>query len=469
MLSNNATFSAYELSVLFGSENLINFEENFNSVGVVIDTRILTSGNIFIPLKGENTDGYNFIEKALEKGASAILVENEQKENVLNQFQNICMIVTDDNLEALGKLASYHRRRFDFPVIAIGGSNGKTTTKEMVASLLSENYKVLKTYGNFNNKIGLPLMMLQFSKDFNMAVLEVGTNTPGEIYDLSKILKPTHALITNIGKEHLEFLIDLDGVELEETYLFSEVRSTGFAFVNYDDERLKKYGHILGKFITYGTDENARFRCEYCLNDFLNPQIKIISSNENDSIQMQTTGYASALNAIAALSVAEHFEIPFNKMKNSLENFKPLESSLGYGRMAVTNIKSVVIINDTYNSNPDSAIAALKNLDLIKSNGKKIAVLGDMRELGESSFNEHKTVLEFALNTADFVLLTGLEFQITSKHFTSEKLFKFESKEKLIKYLYQIISQGDVVLVKGSRGLKMEVIVNELKDFLQKG
>jgi len=462
MLKNSVSFNGIELASIFGDENIYNINESFISIGITIDTRILENGNIFLALKGENLDGHDLIKDAFEKGASACIAENTHKEFLTNEFPQKSFIFTNDNLEGFGKIANFHRRRFNYPVLAVGGSNGKTTTKEMIYSVLSQKYSVLRTHGNFNNKIGVPLMLLQMSQDYDMVVLEVGTNTPGEIFDLSLIVEPTHALITNIGKEHLEFLLDLDGVELEETYLLSQVRSTGFSFINYDDDRLRNYGHILSKFSTYGIHEHSQFRCSYELNENLNPILKLHNEENDCIINMQTIGYTSALNAIAASAVGAHFEISNDKIKQSLENFVPLSINSGYGRMALIKHNGIQIINDTYNSNPDSMVAALKNLEYIKVTGKKVAVLGDMRELGDAAFDEHCNVLTLASNTAEKVFITGDEMLKANETLKKNNILYFEDKNILSENLKFYLNDGDCVLIKGSRGMKMELIINNI-------
>ncbi len=462
MFNNKAEFNGLDLVAIFKDCNLININEDFHSEGVAIDSRQIKMGNIFVALKGDNTDGHNYIKSAIDSGASTCIIERQYSTDIINMFPDERFIVSDDNIEALCLLAAHHRNRFNYPIIAIGGSNGKTTTKEMTAAVLSKKFKVLKNHGNFNNKIGVPLTLLCLSNDYDIAVLEVGTNTPGEIYDLSQIIKPSHALITNIGKEHLEFLIDLDGVELEETYLFSSVRSSGFAFVNYDDERLRSYGHVLGKFTTYGTHEHAQFRCEYSLNDKLNPKIKVLSDENQIEITMQTIGFTSALNGIAALSVAQTFGVDLSDAKSALEKFVPLSGDTGYGRMALIENDDFIIINDTYNSNPDSAIASLTNFNYLKILGNKISVLGDMRELGDSAEIEHLNLLKFAVEVSDLVFVTGTEMKKTAIKIQSENIKYFDDKNHLIDELKSVIGRGDVLLIKGSRGMQMELIVNEL-------
>ena len=245
MIENLAEFSAFELAVIFDERNLINFDLNNSYKGISIDTRKISENNIFVALKGEKLDSHDKIKEAFDKGAGACIVEKDWYNLNNNEFENYSFIVTKDNVEALGKLANFHRNRFDYPIVAVAGSNGKTTTKEMIAHVLSTKFNVLKTHENFNNLLGVPLMLLTMNENFNIAVLELGTNQPGEIFTLSKMVQPSHVIITNIGKEHLEFLIDLDGVELEETSIFADIRNDGFAFINHDDERLSKYSQII--------------------------------------------------------------------------------------------------------------------------------------------------------------------------------------------------------------------------------
>ena len=204
MISNTAEFNRIELEIIFGETALHSMSEGFSLKGVSIDTRSLAAGELFVALKGEKIDGHSRINEAIDKGACACLVEKDWFDDHHSNFQNYPMIVVADSLKAFGQLGHYHRQRFSYPVIAVGGSNGKTTTKEMLAALLSQKYRVLKTHENFNNQLGLPLMLLLMSNEFDCAVIEIGTNEPGEISILSEMLAPTHGLLTNIGKEHLE-------------------------------------------------------------------------------------------------------------------------------------------------------------------------------------------------------------------------------------------------------------------------
>ncbi len=460
MLKNNAKFSFNELEVIFEKKNIINFPAEYESTGVSIDTRIIENGNIFVALKGEKIDGHSKIEDAFNNGASCCVIERSFYDELDDLQKNKAYILVNDTLDALGSLAKFYRLKFNIPIIAVCGSNGKTTTKEMIAALLSEKFNVLKTYQNFNNRIGVPLMLFQLNDSYEIAVLELGTNTPGEISILSEITMPEFALITNIGKEHLEELIDIDGVELEETSIFAKIRGRGLAFINNDDERLKRYIMILDKYIRFGTDSESELKAKITLNNLQNPEIEFTHSKGNFTVNMNTYGYASALNAIAATSVALYFEIEDEKLKNVLESFKPLTGN-GYARMSIENRNGRIIINDCYNANPSSMMVALSSLKLMDSNNVKFAVLGDMRELGDAAESEHISILNEAIASADFVVITGIEFEKAYLKLSDfkEKVIFFSDKNEIIKYLNSNSNVDDIILVKGSRGMKMEDVI----------
>jgi len=463
MIQNQASFDYNDLFVIFGENNLVNISNSISTSDVVIDSRKVKEGSIFVALKGEKLDAHDKIEDAFNSAAAICLVSEEWYFKSKDKFQNSSFIIAKDNLAALGKLANYHRNRFSYPLIAVGGSNGKTSTKEMIACVLSEKFNVLKTYENYNNLLGVPLMLLSMNDSYNIVVLELGTNQPGEMFELGKICKPDHALITNIGKEHLEFLIDIDGVELEETSILGEVRAGGFAFINYDDERLKRYGHILDKFLTYGTNKDAGLVAEIELDDNLKPSIKFKYDERELIVNLKTFGIGSAKNAIAAAAVAFKFDLNDEEIKNGLEKFEPLLSK-SYGRMAIENYGNVTIINDCYNANPSSMELALENLKLLKSDKTKIAVLGDMRELGETSIEEHYNIIKIASQSADIVCLVGDDMNNAFEMYEIESnVTVFESKSDIVNFLDNIIDDSLVVLVKGSRGMKMEEVVENLR------
>jgi UDP-N-acetylmuramoyl-tripeptide--D-alanyl-D-alanine ligase len=360
-------------------------------------------------------------------------------------------------------MANFHRRRFNIPVIAVGGSNGKTTTKEMIAHLLSQKFRVLRTHENFNNQLGVPLMMLQLTDDIDIAVIEIATNEPGEIHILSEILAPTHGILTNIGEEHLEKLYDLDGVEMEETYLFGYLRKhDGMAFVNMDDPRLARYITILEKFFTFGESPDSALHAKVSFTDTLNPILSFEMEGGNLEVTMKTTGYTTALNAIAATAIAINLGLSRNELEIGLASFETHESH-GYGRMVLEEIDNLRLINDCYNANPSSMKMALRTLREYPAS-RKLAVLGDMYELGDTTAEGHLSILTLASDSADIVLITGEYMNQAYSDLTSmNNILYFDDKQKLSEHLKSIIRPGDIILVKGSRGMRMENIIQELK------
>ncbi len=468
MFTNHAKFTRAELSALFNENNLHNINESILTSGVSTDTRNIENNNIFIGIKGENFDGSEKALEALSNGASiALLNENYYNDHFID-FLSMPVISVRDTVDALGLLSKHHRRKFQNPVIAIGGSNGKTTTKEIVSHILTTQLRVLKTEQNFNNQIGVPLTLLQLSDQYDIAVIEIGTNEPGEIAKLTSIVEPTHGLITNIGKEHLEKLIDLDGVEMEETFLLGYLKkNSGKAFINYDDERLRDYYSMMDYKISYGTIEGSDINAAIDIGADLHPKLRFMIEGEEHSIQMQTHGYVSGYNALAAITIALDFNLSLSKIKSAVKSYRT-DVSHEYARMGVIYANEIMIINDCYNANPDSMVAALHSLKDLKSKRNKIAVLGDMRELGESSATEHIRILALAEESADKVFITGPEMRSAFESSNAVNIVYNEDKKQLVHNLISVIGHGDSILVKGSRGMEMEKVINELLEFLKK-
>jgi UDP-N-acetylmuramoyl-tripeptide--D-alanyl-D-alanine ligase len=460
MLPNHAKFNYLELKVLFGEANLINISEEIEISGITTDSRQVKSGNVFVALIGERFDGHDKAAEAIESDAAAAVVNRSWYE--VNTDAQLPLIVVEDTLSALGVLANHHRRRFSYPLVAIGGSNGKTTTKEILAHILEEDYSVLKTFQNFNNQIGVPLMLLQMTEDHQIAVLEIGTNQPGEIALLSEMVQPTHGLITNIGKEHLEQLIDLDGVEFEETFLFGYLHKYGgSAIINNDDERLKKYTMLLDDKLTYG--EEGELSAEILLDEELLPKIKMNYKEESQDAEMISHGLAIAYNGLAAAAAAVKLGLPLTKIADRLSTYMQ-DDSKDYARMTVEKINDISILNDCYNANPDSMKMSLRNLEMMNSKGRRIAVMGDMLEMGETAEQEHIEVLKYAIEFCDKILIFGDTFQKAAEAVESEKYSHYESKELLFDELNEQIAANDVILVKGSRGMRLEEIIIKLRE-----
>lgn len=462
MLTNNAHFHSKEINAIFGEDNILNIYGNSEFSGVSVDSRTIRKGNIFVALKGENIDGHTKILDAVENGASLCIASKKWFESH-PELHSLPLILVNDTLKALGELAHYHRMKFDYPVIAIAGSNGKTTTKEITTHLLSKKFNVLKTYKNFNNQLGVPLMLLQMSNDYSVAVLEIATNEPGEIFILSEMTAPTHGLITNIGKEHLEGFIDLTGVEMEETYLFGYLRKhSGIPFINSDDEILSKYIRLLEKRMIFGQNIENGLSAEITFDEQIKPTILFGYENKAFSAKMKAPGISTALNAIAAVAIALYLEVTSRDIVNALESFEALEGD-GYARMTIQDINGINILNDCYNANPSSMKIALDTLYAHSTRGKKYAVLGDMKELGEHSVEEHIDILKYASAKADHVLITGVDMHYAFESLALTNVLEFSSKEVLASFIKDNVSADDFVLLKGSRGVKMEEILSYLK------
>jgi len=469
MLKNKVKFSGVELAAIFGNNSLQNINLDMETIGVSIDTRDIEQGNIFIALVGENLDAHSKLQEAFDKGATlAIVNKNWYKKNI-DIAKDLHLIIVKDTLNAFQRLAQFHRYRFNGNIIAVAGSNGKTTTKEMIASVLSKKYKILKTYKNYNNQIGVPQMLLQLNDDIDFAIIEIGTNYPGEIMILSEMIAPTAGIITNIGKEHLEGFIDLDGVELEETTLLGYLKKTeGMFFLNNDDQRLREYFWILDSKFTFGStgEFKSNLNAKIDFDDELHPIIDFSNEEIDFTAKLQCQGLNFAYNAIAAASVGVHYNVPISDIQDALENFQP-DNSESYGRGIVEKIGDVLLINDTYNANPDSMNLALQTLQKYNHATQKIAVLGDMLEQGDASIDEHINVLKKASEIANSIYIFGKEFKQASDKLNNLKIRHFENKDYLFENLKSEISSNTAVLVKGSRGMKMEEITEKIKKYLQ--
>jgi UDP-N-acetylmuramyl pentapeptide synthase len=312
-------------------------------------------------------------------------------------------------------------------------------------------------------------MLLQLNDDIDFAIIEIGTNYPGEIMILSEMIAPTAGIITNIGKEHLEGFIDLDGVELEETTLLGYLKKTeGMFFLNNDDPRLREYFWILDSKFTFGSTGEFKFNlnAKIDFDDELHPIIDFYNDEIKFTAKLKSQGLNFAYNAIAAASVGVHYNVPISDIQDALENFQP-DNSESYGRGIVEKIGDVLLINDTYNANPDSMNLALQTLQKYNHATQKIAVLGDMLEQGDASIDEHIEILKIALDVADCVLLYGNEFKQAIVKINNSKIRHFENKDDLFENLKSEISSNAAVLVKGSRGMKMEEITEKIKKYLQ--
>jgi UDP-N-acetylmuramoyl-tripeptide--D-alanyl-D-alanine ligase len=437
--------------------------------GISTDSRTLQRGELFIALRGETFDGHNFVTKAVEAGAGAVVVDSRWADAnpILVSSLNVPCLIVEDTIRSFGQLAAMHRKRFKIPVLVIGGSNGKTTTKEMVSAVLRTKFHVLSTEGNLNNHIGVPQTLLRLDEQHQIAVLEIGTNHFGEIEYLCSIVEPTHVLITNVGREHLEFFGSVEGVAKAEGEAFEWIlrhrRTTGIAFVNQDDEHLKKQSKGIRKAITYGFGKGAVNvkGVVSSIDDRACVAIQIRQRGKKPlSVQLSVPGRHNAMNALAAAAVGLTFRVAAKKVHQALTSFSSANK-----RMQVLKLDSLIVLYDTYNSNPDSAMAALGVLRSIGSPGKKIAVLGDMLELGSNAVEEHQRIGGAIASSGVSVLLTYGPLSLhTHEAATVDQKHHFGNKSDLSLRLASLLSPGDVVLVKGSRGMKMEDVVAYLTE-----
>jgi UDP-N-acetylmuramoyl-tripeptide--D-alanyl-D-alanine ligase len=434
--------------------------------GVCTDSRTLEKGDLFVALRGERFDGHAFVRLAFERGAVAAVAE---RDGVPAGLEGRPILVVENTLHALWELARRHRERVRIPVIAVAGSNGKTTTKEMIVRVLEERYRVLGTQGNLNNHVGVPLTLLRLRTQHQAAVVEIGTNHPGEVAALCGVVLPTHGVVTNVGREHLEFFGGLDGVAREEGALFAALagRKGSVAFVNADDPHVAAQAGVLrGRKLTYGfTAPRAELRGRVLQTDQAGRvrfSFRKRGSERETAVSLAVPGLHHASNALAAAAVGLALKVSARAVRSALEGFRPVGK-----RMEVLDIEGVVLYNDTYNANPDSTMAALRTLAAAAVEGKRIAVLADMLELGAAGPAEHERIgREAAALGIDYLLTYGTLSRHTHDAASMKGALHYDQKNMLAEELAELIAPGDAVLVKGSRGMAMEDVVTFLQQRL---
>lgn len=429
--------------------------------GVSIDSRKINQGELFFAIKGENFDGHDFVDDVISKGASAVVIQKNQTQRFIDK--NYPMILVDDTIQALGQLARIFRNKFDIKVIGLTGSNGKTTTKEMIAKILETKYNVLKTEGNLNNNLGLPLNLFRLKKNHQLAVIEMGINHFGEMQSLCEIADPDFGLITMIGTAHIEFFGSREGIAKEKTELFRYLKKkNGFVFINTDDVFIKNQTKIFKRKLTFGFNSRSDVRGKILsLNLLAQPELSITYKNKSIVINLPTFGIHTAQNALCASAVGVKFGISLKQIKAALEEFQSVDK-----RMQMVELNNFTFINDAYNANPDSMKLAIQTLSLMKGFENKIAVLGDMLELGEHSENFHRELAHYLKDSATktaylFGDLTKLTFDEAKK--LNLNVHHFDSKTDIAQELKQMNNQKVLVLLKGSRKMKMEEIIELVK------
>jgi UDP-N-acetylmuramoyl-tripeptide--D-alanyl-D-alanine ligase len=419
---------------------------------VSTDSRSVKEGELFVAIRGESFDGHQFVESAFRRGAVCAVVDRHAN---VHAYRKRPFLVVHDTTKALGGLANVYRKKFNIPFLAVAGSNGKTTTKEMITKVLTSRYSVLSTEGNLNNQIGVPKTLFRLNRRHDIAVVEIGTNHFGELEHLCSILDPTHGLITNIGREHLEFFRSLSGVARAEGELFDALGPAGTGFVNADDPRIGTIAKKLRRKVSYGfTAGNVRGNLagigrDGCAEFLVKPRAR-----RAFRVALRTPGLHAAVNALAAAAVGLSFDVPPDEIARMLGTF----SGVGK-RMEVLNAGGLTILNDTYNANPDSVLTALRTLEGMKTGGKKVVVLADMLELGDSSRSEHERIGKaVGAMGFDFLLTYGTKAGAIHESAGMRAKRHFRNKEELSRTLLALVSAPDIILIKGSRGMKMEEV-----------
>jgi UDP-N-acetylmuramoyl-tripeptide--D-alanyl-D-alanine ligase len=422
--------------------------------GISTDSRSVRPGELFVPLRGEKFDGHDFLAQAVRRGAAACL-----SEEVIAGFP-VPVIQVADTLHALGDLAAACRSGFSGPVVAVTGSSGKTTSKEMLASILSKTAPGLKTEGNFNNLVGLPLTLFRLAPEHRWAVLEMGMSARGEIARLAEIALPDVGVITNIGPAHLATLHGLDGVARAKGELFAALRAGGTAVINADDERVAQLPVANGvRRLLYGFAENAEVRAEDVAVAGSTVSFRLVLPDGAWPVNLAVAGRHNIGNALAAAAAAVALMVPTEAILGGLESFRG-----GHGRMEVIELgNGAVLIEDTYNANPLSVRAALVALDEMGESGRRFAVLGDMLELGAEAADLHRQIGAEAAQRCDFLFLLGEMAGETAagarqQGMPAERVQIVASHVEAAERLRALLQSGDRLLVKGSRGMRMEKV-----------
>ncbi len=423
---------------------------------VSIDSRQVFEDTLFVPLKGEKSDGHDYILEAFENGAVATI--SEKKINSSN-----AVVLVKDTSKALGDIAKYYKKKFNIKTVAVTGSVGKTTTKDMLSAVMNMQYNTLKTEGNFNNELGLPLTVLKIKSTHEAAVLEMGMSAFGEISYLADIARPDVAIITNIGMSHIENLGSQEGIFKAKTEICEYFNKDSLLIVNGDDKYLKKAKDFKGfGVVTYGIENE----CDYQARDIENlglegTKFSVDIYEREYRIHVKTPGVHNVYNALAAIACGVHYNIGPNKIIEGIENF-----SLTAMRMSVEKAGTLTLINDCYNSSPDSVNAALRVLST--QNTRKVAILGDILEMGDFAKDAHyKIGEEVAKNKVDVLLTAGKNAKFIAEAASENGVpegMSFNTTEELVLNVSKFIKDNDTILIKASRGMHFEKVVEKITE-----
>jgi UDP-N-acetylmuramoyl-tripeptide--D-alanyl-D-alanine ligase len=441
--------------------------------GIGIDSRTIGAGDFFVAICGATHDGHRFIPQVVAKGVRGIMVQDKgaiRPDHGALEREGVACVAVSDTTRALGALAAFVRRRMQIPVVAITGSNGKTTTRRMTALIMDQQYKTLATEGNLNNEIGLPLTLFRLTADHQAAVLELGTNHPGEIDRLGAICRPTIGLITNVGPAHLEFFGNIQTVARAKAELLAHIAPGGYAVLNKDDQLVSAMADQAPcRVLYFGTASGAEIRAESIQETAAGVRFRLILPDDRLDIALRSPGRFMVSNALAAAAAGHAAGVEARAIQAGLESFAPVKGRLD----VVTAANQVHIIDDTYNANPSSMAAAIQTLAVLKGSNRGYIVLGDMLELGDRAPTLHRQVGALAGKSgaakvyacgryAEDVIAGARQAGMTPGQLTAA------AKEEIAALLIGELQTGDWVLVKGSRGMAMETVVEAVLNWARK-
>jgi len=436
---------------------LVGASKDLRIAGVSTDTRNLKPGDVFFALVGENTDGHNYVLQAFENGAVAAVVSNEV------DIYGV-LVYVPDTLKALGDLAAWYRRQLPVRVVGVTGSVGKTTTKEMIASVLSRRFEVLKNEGNFNNEIGVPLTIFQLGDKHQILVQEMAMRLPGEIARLAQICKPDIGVITNIGFSHIERLGTLDAIAAAKAELLENLAPDGVAVLNADDPYYEVLAEkSLGEIVSYGVEGGDVRGEDIAVDEVGRATFSIVVGSSREQVSLPVVGRHNVSNALAAAAVGLCFGLPLSEIAAGIEETPQVDKRAN----VFTSGGGWIVYDDTYNAGPASMQSALATLASMKCR-RRIAVLGDMLELGDYAESAHKEIGRAAAQSGLSLLVTVGSLAEHIATGAREKdggldIHRFSSSDEAAKVIREMVLPGDIVLVKGSRAMKMENVVESLR------
>ena len=424
------------------------FELFYQTSGVFTDTRKVLKDGLFIALKGSNFNGNAFSSEAISQGAKFAIVDEKEFAN------NRTIFFVDDALTFLQKLANFHRKKFAIPIIGITGSNGKTTSKELIHQVLNSHFHTLATIGNLNNHIGVPLTLLSINKTHEIAIVEMGANRLHDIAELCEIVEPTHGIITNIGAAHLEGFGNFEGVLKTKLELFESVEiSNGVLVVNKDDQILCSHLPKNSSLAYYSINESSELNGQI---ESLNPCLNFTWNDENGTKHLVKTnlfGGYNLYNFLAAIRFGQLFKIPTEKINSSLAQYTPSNN-----RSQITRTENNTLLVDCYNANPSSMLSALSSF-ISTDSQDKIAIIGDMLELGAEAESKHNEILNLVNQNSTFYITVGPLFYHSSENKSHNK---FLTIDELLVFLQSNRLKNKFILLKGSRGIALEKSINYL-------